>query len=107
MNSLASKLEVMQLLGTGLSVQTLVDRAGITFDQLCELAAQYPDLHHELKRWYKRYDFGLLKEGRDFVKEETTVVSNEEFTLPEPKVLETKEKIEETPKKRKKKVVAK
>lgn len=57
MNSLASKMEIMQLLGTGLSVQTLCDRAGITFETLCDLAAEYPDLEIELKRWYKKYDF--------------------------------------------------
>lgn len=90
MNYLASKMEIMQLLGTGLSVQTLLERAGITMGELCELADQYPDLHSELKRWYKRYDFGLLKEGKDFVKKEITIT--------EPIVLETKEK----PAKRKK-----
>lgn len=89
MNSLASKLEVMQLLGTGLSVQTLVDRAGITFDQLCDLAAQYPDLHNELKRWYKRYEF--------IAKKEIPVVNHD-------KPLETKENTEIKPKRSRKKV---
>lgn len=51
----------MQLLGTGLSVQTLCDRAGITFETLCDLAAEYPDLNTELKRWYKRYEFTVNK----------------------------------------------
>lgn len=72
----------MNLLGTGLSVQSLIDRVGITFDQLCELAEQYPDLQRELKRWYKRY----------------------EFVVKQAKPLETKENTEDKPKRSRKKV---
>ena len=57
MSSLANKMQVMQLLGTGLSVQTLSDRVNLSYDQLCDLAAEYPDLGIELKRWYPKYDF--------------------------------------------------
>ena len=57
MNSLASKMKVMNLLGTGLSVRSLCERADISFDELCKLAEEYPELHRELKRWYKRYEF--------------------------------------------------
>ena len=92
MNTLASKIEVMQLLGTGLSVQSLIDKVGITFDELCDLAEQYPDLHHELKRWYKRYEF--------IAKKEIPVVNHD-------KPLETKEETEKPTKKLKKKVVSK
>jgi hypothetical protein len=99
MNSLANKMNVMNLLGKGLSVNTLLERADITMGELCELADQYPDLHSELKRWYKRYDFGLLKEGKDFVKKETTIT--------EPIILETKEEKPKTVRKPRKKVEAK
>ena len=71
MNSLASKMKIMNLLGTGKSVQTLLDIMNITFDQLCELAAEYPDLHTELKRWYKRYDFTVKPSNSLETKEET------------------------------------
>lgn len=62
MNSLASKMKVMNLLGTGLSVRSLCERADISFDELCKLAEEYPELHRELKRWYKRYEFTPKKE---------------------------------------------
>lgn len=75
----------MQLLGTGLSVQTLCDRAGITFEDLCDLAAEYPDLGIELGRWYKKYDF----------------TSKPKDTKP----LETKENTEKKPRKAKNRVV--
>lgn len=65
MNFLANKMTIMKMLGTGLSVQTLVERVGITYDQLCELAQEYPDLHKELKRWYKRYDFTVKPKKQD------------------------------------------
>lgn len=65
MNFLANKMTIMNMLGTGLSVQTLVERVGITYDQLCELAQEYPDLHKELKRWYKRYDFTATPKKQD------------------------------------------
>lgn len=89
MNSLPSKTEILNLLGTGLSVQTLVERAGITFDQLCQLAEQYPDLHTELNRWYKLYDF-TVKKQQDKEKEN--------------KPLETKEKTAKKTKKPFKKI---
>ena len=71
----------MQNLGTGLSVESLCKKCEITYDQLCELAQEHEDLYHELKRWYKRYDF-----------------------MPTRKSLETKETLEDKPKKTKKKV---
>lgn len=56
--SLRSKYyEVMNLIGTGLSVQTICDRAGLTFDKLCEVCAEYTDLEIELKKWFPKYDF--------------------------------------------------
>ena len=90
MNSLANKMNVMNLLGTGLSVTTLLDRANLTMGELCELADQYPDLHNELKRWYKRYEFTAKKE--------IPVVNYD-------KPLETKEETEKPVKRSKKKVV--
>jgi hypothetical protein len=65
MNFLANKMTVMNLLGTGLSVHTLIERVGITYDQLCQLAQEYPELHKELKRWYKRYDFTVKQKEQD------------------------------------------
>lgn len=56
--SLRSKYyEVMGLIGTGLSVQTICDRAGLTFDELCEVCAEHTDLEIELKKWFPKYDF--------------------------------------------------
>lgn len=77
-----SKIEIMQHLGAGLSVDSLCKKCEITYDQLCELAKEHTDLYHELKKWYKRYDF-----------------------MPTSKSLETKEITEDNPKKTKKKVV--
>lgn len=57
MQSLAKKIEVLQLLGTGLSVSTLLIRTGLSYEDLCEMASDYLDLGTELKRWYPRYDF--------------------------------------------------
>lgn len=50
-------IKVLQLLGTGLSVQSLVDKLGITYEHLCELAGEYPMLSNELYRWYPKWDF--------------------------------------------------
>ena len=75
MNTLATKMKLMTLLGTGLSVQTLINEVGITFDELCDLAGEYPDLERELKRWYKRYDFTVKSKKEDKpleTKEKTT-----------------------------------
>ena len=47
----------MQHLGMGLSVENLCLACNITYNQLCELAQDHMDLYHELKKWYKRYDF--------------------------------------------------
>lgn len=57
MESLRIKNDVMLKLGTGLSVDNLCIACGISYNQLCELAQEYPELYHELKKWYKRYDF--------------------------------------------------
>ena len=84
MNTLANKMKVMQLLGTGLSVKSLLQKTELTMNELCELAEQYPDLERELKRWYKRYDFSVKQE---VVQEETP-----KETQKTDNSLETKEK---------------
>lgn len=52
----------MLKLGTGLSVDNLCIACGISYNQLCGLAQEYTELYHELKKWYKRYDFIPVKE---------------------------------------------
>ena len=69
MNFLATKMEVMNSLGKGLSVRSIMERTGITYNQLCQLAEQYPDLLKELNRWYKRYDFTVKDDKSLEVKE--------------------------------------
>jgi hypothetical protein len=65
MNYLASKMQVLNLLGKGLSVNSLLENTQLTFDELCKLAQEYPELHNELKRWYKRYDFTVKSKEQD------------------------------------------
>lgn len=56
--SLNSKYyEIMNLIGCGYSVQTICDKSGVSFDGLCEICAEHPDLEIELKRWFPKYDF--------------------------------------------------
>ena len=49
--------EVMSLLGCGYSVQTICDKASLTYDELCNLAEEYNELKIELIKWFPRYDF--------------------------------------------------
>lgn len=51
----------MSKLGTGLSVENLCVACGITYNELCALADEYQELFHELKKWYKRFDFTVKK----------------------------------------------
>lgn len=62
MNYLKSKMEVMNLLGCGYSVASLINKLGLTYNELCDLYAEYPDLARELNRWYPLYDFRCKKE---------------------------------------------
>ena len=56
--SLNSKYyEIMNLIGCGYSVQSICDKSGVSFDELCEICAEHPDLEIELKRWFPKYDF--------------------------------------------------
>jgi hypothetical protein len=63
--------EVSALLGCGLSVQTICERTGISFDDLCHLAEEYNELKIQLERWYPRYDFNVLPEDEPEQKQET------------------------------------
>ena len=95
----------MNMLGTGLSVQTLIERVGITYEQLCELAQEYPDLHKELKRWYKRYDFST--QGDKIIKEAKAIqdaLSFESFKAETEKIIKLCEK-QDKPLETKKKTV--
>lgn len=56
--SLNSKYyEIMNLIGCGYSVKSICDKSGVSFDELCEICAEHPDLEIELKRWFPKYDF--------------------------------------------------
>ena len=80
----------MQKLGTGLSVENLCKACDMTYNQLCQLAQEHLDLYHELKKWYKRFDF---------------IPKAQEAKQVEDKPLETKEESQPKPKRAKKKVV--
>lgn len=86
------KVNVMNHLGMGLSVDNLCKTCEITYNDLCVLAQEYPDLMSELKKWYKRYTF---------------TPEHKETKPVEDKSLETKEITEDKPKKAKKKVETK
>ena len=48
---------IEELLGTGLSVKTITERLGITFDKLCEELNEHPELLNRMKALYPKYDF--------------------------------------------------
>lgn len=60
--------EIMKLLGCGNSVATVCNKAGISFEELCEEAEKYNELKIELERWYPRFDFTVKPKEK---KEET------------------------------------
>lgn len=64
MYSKSKYYEVMGLIGCGLSVQTICDRAGISFDDLCEVCAHHTDLEIELKKWFPKYDFTVKETSK-------------------------------------------
>ena len=55
MNSLKNK--VLENLGKGLSVNTLCDRLNITYNDLCIVAKNEPEVDINLRKWYKKHDF--------------------------------------------------
>ena len=82
MDFLKNKISVMEKLGTGLSVNSLCEACGITYTELCQLAQEYPELMHELKKWYKRYDFNQV------AKQET--VDEKPFSDDKPLIIKSK-----------------
>lgn len=57
MSSKSKYYEVRDLIGCGYSVKSICDKTSLSFDELCALCAEYPDLEIELKRWFPKYDF--------------------------------------------------
>ena len=55
------KARIMNELGTGLSVATLCQKLGISYNELCKEAEDL-ELLKELKNWYPLYDFRVKKE---------------------------------------------
>lgn len=51
--------QIEELLGTGLSVNTITERLGITFDKLCEELNEHPELLNRMKSLYPKYDFSI------------------------------------------------
>ena len=80
----SSYYEVMNLIGKGLSVQTICDRAGLTFDELCEVCAEHTDLEIELKKWFPKYDF-TVKVTKNDTKEVKDDVSSGQQVSRKPK----------------------
>lgn len=102
----------MQHLGTGLSVENLCLACNLTYNQLCELAQEHMDLYHELKKWYKRFDFEVKKEAiadacETLNKAGVNYTLKVEPTTFEDKSLESKDKSKTSNKKSKKKVETK
>ena len=74
MSSKNKYYEVRDLIGCGYSVQSICDKAELTFDELCNLCAEHHDLEIELKRWFPKYDFTVKvndKMTETDIKEET------------------------------------
>lgn len=57
MSQIQSIVNILQDLGCGLSVNTLITKHNITFDELCNLASQNTQLKQQLIKWYPLYDF--------------------------------------------------
>lgn len=73
MSSKNKYYEVMALIGCGYSVQTIIEKAGISYDELCEVCAEHTDLEIELKKWFPKYDFtvkAVKQTESDEIKEE-------------------------------------
>lgn len=51
--------DILENLGVGYSVHYLMEKLGITHEELCECAAEFPATKLELKKWYKGYDFSV------------------------------------------------
>lgn len=49
--------QIEELLGTGLSVKTITEKLGITFDKLCEELNEHPEILNRMKSLYPKYDF--------------------------------------------------
>lgn len=57
MSPIQSIVNILQDLGCGLSVQTLITKHNITYDELCNLASQNEQLKQQLYKWYPKYNF--------------------------------------------------
>lgn len=57
-----TKNAILLNLGKGLSVESLCRKLNITYEDLCKEAQADAGLMSQLKRWYKRYDFIIVKE---------------------------------------------
>lgn len=49
--------DIIENLGVGYSLDYLLKKLGITYDELCMHCADYPATQNQLKMWYKGYDF--------------------------------------------------
>ena len=81
MSQIQSIVNILQDLGCGLSVNTLIHKHNITFDELCNLASQNTQLKQQLNKWYPLYDFEVKEvvnkvENND--KETRDVIENKE-----------------------------
>lgn len=81
MSQIQSIVNILQDLGCGLSVQTLITKHNISYDELCNLASQNTQLKQQLNKWYPLYDFEVKEvvnkvENND--KETVNVVENKE-----------------------------
>lgn len=51
------KVKVLDSLGIGWSVQTICDKLGITYEDLCKLAQEDSEVYTQLHRWFPLYNF--------------------------------------------------
>lgn len=70
---------IEELLGTGLSVKTITEKLGITFDKLCEELNKHPELLNRMKSLYPKYDFSVKPKKTQTVRKKQPKVVYEDI----------------------------
>lgn len=79
---------IEELLGTGLSVKTITEKLGITFDKLCEELNEHPELLNRMKSLYPKYDFTVKPKKTQTTRKKQPKVVHED--------VESREKLEDS-----------
>lgn len=80
--------QIEELLGIGLSVNTITEKLGITFDKLCEELNEHPELLNRMKSLYPKYDFSIKPKKAQTVRKKQPKVVYED--------VESREKLEDS-----------